>query len=91
MHPQLKTGVLSAGYRANILIFDVDHPAFWPRADLLRALCFSDTGSAIWGMMVNGEWIGRRGEYHQSILSSPEYRETLSEADERLRALLDRI
>ena len=91
MHPQLKLGRIQQGYRANLLIFDVDHPSFWPRTDVLRALCLSDTGAAIWGMLVNGRWVGRRGEFQQSILGSEAYRETLREADERLKALLSRF
>jgi cytosine/adenosine deaminase-related metal-dependent hydrolase len=91
MHPELPLGQIRVGYRANLLVFDVDHPGFWPRADLLRALSMSDTGSAIWGMLMNGEWVGRRGEFHHSIVSSPEYRDALDEADERIKRLLARV
>jgi cytosine/adenosine deaminase-related metal-dependent hydrolase len=91
MHPKLPLGELREGYRANLLVWDLDHPTFWPRTNPLRALALSDTSSAIWGMTINGSWIGRRGEFHQSILASVEYRSALAEADERLQALLSRL
>ena len=58
---------------------------------LLRALCYSDTSSAIWGMVVNGTWIGRRGEFHESLIGSDEYRDALAEADDRIEKLLARL
>jgi len=91
MHPRLPLGEIREGYRANLLVWDLDHPTFWPRANPMRALALSDTSSAIWGMTINGRWIGRRGEFHQSILGQVEYRSALAEADERLRALLSRL
>jgi 5-methylthioadenosine/S-adenosylhomocysteine deaminase len=91
LHPALPLGEIRVGYRANLLIFDVDHPSFWPRADLLRALSFSDSVPAIWGMLVNGKWMGRRGEFHRSIYSSLAYKEALTEADERIQLLLKRL
>jgi 5-methylthioadenosine/S-adenosylhomocysteine deaminase len=91
MHPGLPLGELRAGYRANLLVWDLEHPGFWPRANPLRALTLSDITPAIWGMTVNGRWLGRRGEFQQSILGQVEYRDAIAEADERLRALMARI
>jgi 5-methylthioadenosine/S-adenosylhomocysteine deaminase len=47
LHPKLRVGRIEAGHRANLVVFDLDHPAFWPGSDPLRALALQDVTHAI--------------------------------------------
>jgi cytosine/adenosine deaminase-related metal-dependent hydrolase len=88
LHPAFRAGTIADGALANLAVWDVEHPAFWPAEDLPRALALSDTTQALHGMMVAGRWIGESGRLVQSVLSSDSYRESRREASERLQALL---
>ena len=89
-HKGLPLGRLAPGYGANIVIWDTEHPSFWPASDPLRVLTMSTVSGAIWGMMVQGKWIGTAGDYHRSLAQSPEYKEATSEARQRMQRLLER-
>jgi cytosine/adenosine deaminase-related metal-dependent hydrolase len=90
LHPRLRTGEISSGMRANLLVLDLDHPSLWPATDPLRSLVLSEISPAIVGMMVNGSWRGELGDFQRSILGSDDHREALTEAKGRLKALLNR-
>lgn len=90
LHPQLRTGELRRGARANLCIWDADHPAWWPRTSPVRTLTMGDIGTP-WGLMVNGRWIGRPGHLREALLGSDDWREIRTEADGRLRALAKRV
>lgn len=90
LHPKLESGVIEGGARASLAIWDPEHPAMWPCTDPLSALVMNDTSPALWGLMVNGQWRGERGDVQRSLISSEAYREARKEAHERLKALLDR-
>ena len=60
LDPVLNAGQISAGARANLCLWDLDHPVCWPANDPLRTLTMSDMSGALWGMMLNGRWIGTR-------------------------------
>ncbi|MBI2603519.1 MAG: amidohydrolase family protein [Deltaproteobacteria bacterium] len=90
LHPQVRTGTLDSGALANFIVWDLEHPTFWP-AHSLRAVAFNDSTPAIHRMMVAGQWLGREGEFAQSIVSSQTYKEALTEANERLKSLAKRI
>lgn len=85
------SGQIVPGARADLAIWDLDHPACWPAPLPLRTLAMSDTAGALWGMMLNGEWRGERGRFRESILESHAYTEALSEASGRLAALRRRL
>ncbi len=89
LHPKLEVGELRAGARANLCIWDADDPAWWPRTAPVRALTMGDIGSP-WGLMVDGRWIGERGDLRRSLLCSDDWREMRAEADGRLQALARR-
>ncbi|TNE50560.1 MAG: hypothetical protein EP343_07690 [Deltaproteobacteria bacterium] len=91
MHPAMKVGHLQADYLANFVIWDPMHPSMWPSMDPLRLLALSDTTPAIQGMMVNGQWIGERGDFARSVRESDAYQDALQEANERLTALQKRL
>ncbi|MDP6933038.1 MAG: amidohydrolase family protein [Myxococcota bacterium] len=89
-HPKLPLGELREGGWANLLIWDLDHPVFWPAEDPLRTLCLSSVAGALWGMVVSGRWVGQRGNFHRSLLDSPAYTQAHTEATRRARELLER-
>ncbi len=84
-------GELAPGHRANLAIWDLEHPSTWPATSPLRALTMSDMAPALWGMMLNGLWLGERGHFAQSIMSSNGYQHALDEANRRLAELRDRL
>ena len=90
LHPTLKSGIIRQGMRANLLVVDLDHPSLWPATDPLRSLTLSEIGPAIHALMVNGQWRGTPGDFHQSLLSSGDHRGAVQEANGRLDALLKR-
>lgn len=89
LHPELAVGELRGGARANICIWDAEDPAWWPRTSPSRALTMGDIGTP-WGLMVDGRWIGERGDLRRSLLSGDDWREMRAEADGRLQALARR-
>jgi 5-methylthioadenosine/S-adenosylhomocysteine deaminase len=91
MHQHLPVGDIAPGYRANLTVWDLEHPACWPATDPLRTLTMSDVSSALWGMMINGEWRGEPGRFRESILLSDNFHGAREEADGRLKALLSRL
>lgn len=84
LHPAVTAGVLRAGALANLAVWDLDHPAFWPGQDPLRALTLSGTQGALDALCSNGQWVGQRGSFAQSLLAAPEYRDAVREANARL-------
>lgn len=86
-HPKVRAGVIASGALANLVAYDLEHPALWPAHGPLQGLAMSDASSAIWGMWVAGRPIGTPGAFHESILRSPELREARREATERLARL----
>ena len=90
LHPGLPVGKIEAGCLANLVLWDLSHPATWPAPLPLRSLAMSDATPAIEQVMIQGRWRGERGNFQNSILRTPEYREAREEADRRLEALLAR-
>lgn len=98
MHAKIKCGAISAGYLANLLVWDGNHPAVWPFGDpkLALVLC-ANASAAISSMMVAGKWIGVEptGEkglpsFHGYLLRSKAYEWHQAEARSRLNSLLHR-
>ncbi|MDX1383979.1 MAG: amidohydrolase family protein, partial [Thermoanaerobaculia bacterium] len=85
-HPGFRTGVIAEGALANLLVWDLDHPAFWPDEGL-GALAMGDTTQAIHAMWVAGAEIGTAGDFHRSLVASGAYRDALAEAESRRRRL----
>src|SRR5690606_31994937 len=81
-------GGLRPGALANLVVYDPDHPCFWPGDDVLRTLAYADTSAAIWAMLVAGRWRGQAGDLRRSEVESAAYREALTEPGEGRRALL---
>jgi 5-methylthioadenosine/S-adenosylhomocysteine deaminase len=91
MHPALPSGAVAPGCLANLAIWDLGHPAFWPATDPLRSLAYGDTTGAIDWMMVAGRFVGERGRFAASICESGKLGEARREADARLQRHLDRL
>jgi len=90
-HPGFQAGTLSPGALASFIVWDHQHPSFWPASDLDRCLAYGDTTGAIHRMVVAGREVGRPGEVAQAVRASDAYREARREADDRLAALLARL
>jgi 5-methylthioadenosine/S-adenosylhomocysteine deaminase len=91
LHPKFRVGRLSAGSLANLIVWDNTHPSMWPATQNLRTLAMGDTTQAIHNMMVAGKWVGKDGNFHNSLVHSSEYESSLREAEERLNALKNRL
>lgn len=86
-HPKFKAGEIAQGALANIIIWDTQHPAFWPPVDLLRNLAMGDTTGAIYNMYIAGKKLGTDGDFTRSLLDSDDYKEAHEEANTRLKAM----
>ncbi len=85
------SGVIRAGAAANLVVYDPEHPSFWPGDDVLRTLTYADAPAAIWAMFVGGRLVGRPGDFRASIVGAPAYREAVEEASRRRQELLSRV
>ncbi|MBT6433683.1 MAG: amidohydrolase family protein [Deltaproteobacteria bacterium] len=91
MHPDLPVGKIQNGYRANIVVWDPEHPSLWPCLDVLQTLSMADASKGIYQMMTSGQWRGTAGHYSESIVESDDYKEARTEASLRLDGLLKRL
>jgi 5-methylthioadenosine/S-adenosylhomocysteine deaminase len=88
MHPGIAVGTIAPGALANLVVWDLDHPALWPALDPLAALTMSDPCGAMHALWVAGRRIGADGDVAGSILRSRELADARREAQERLARLL---
>ncbi len=86
LHPAFTAGVIAPGAEADLIVFDPQHPSLWPGRDLLRALAYCDTSSALHGLMVGGAWCFAPGQREAWLRSEP-VAQARREARERLEAL----
>jgi cytosine/adenosine deaminase-related metal-dependent hydrolase len=91
MHPHFTAGVLAPGALANLIVWDLDHPAFWPAVDPLHCLAMSDPLGGIWSLYVAGRPVGQAGDFVGSILRSADYQGARQEASERVERILAKI
>jgi cytosine/adenosine deaminase-related metal-dependent hydrolase len=87
LHPALPAGVLEARALANLVVWDADHPAFWPDPGL-STLALGDTTQAIHAMFVAGREIGQAGDFHRSLLEADAYVRAVDDATRSRRRLL---
>ena len=89
LHPRLPVGRIAVGSRASLCAWDLDHPAFWPAAEPLRALAFGAPGSALHTVIVGGQVIGEVGD-PSALLRREQTRAWVAEASARRHELLRR-
>ncbi len=89
-HPRLPLGAIAPGRRANLLVFDTDHPVLWPGTDLAHALTQTTVAPAIHTMYVNGRPIATPGDHQRGLLGHPDLRAWRQEANGRMRGLMAR-
>jgi cytosine/adenosine deaminase-related metal-dependent hydrolase len=90
LHPGLPVGAVEVGAIANLCVWDLDHPALWPGVAPLRSLVWCDATPALYGVLLQGCWLGEPGDLQGSVRRSPEWLEARREADARLARLLQR-
>lgn len=83
MHPSFVAGVIAPGALANLAIWDLEHPSFWPGQLPLRTLALGECSGALSQLVVCGRWI----EQPHALPQTPEYREAVQIANERLKHL----
>lgn len=91
LHNSLKLGRIAPGWRANLAVYDLDHPAMWPGNAPLRALCWGDASAALHQLIVQGEPVGPPGVWRQELLASDRYQAHRLEASQRWAALRARV
>ena len=91
LHPALQAGVIAPGALANLVVWDLEDPSTWPALDPLAALVFAQAEHAIHGVINQGRWVGQRGDFRRSVVSSDVYVSHRAEARERLDRLLQRL
>lgn len=90
-HNNFKAGIIQNGSLANLIVWDVTHPAMWPAENLSKILAMGDTTSAIYNMMLAGKWISKNGDFVNGILQSDLYKMSLNEANIRLKHLIQKL
>lgn len=91
LHPAFRAGSLEPGAIANVVVWDLDHPAFWPARDVLSTFTFGDVDGAVHAMFVAGREIGIAGDFTRSIVTSDLFVAHREEATARLTELLTRV
>jgi 5-methylthioadenosine/S-adenosylhomocysteine deaminase len=86
-HPHMKAGSIETGALANLVVWDTEHPVFWPGVDALRILAMADPVPAIHTMYTAGRQLGEPGDFHRSLAYGSEFREARQEADLCLASL----
>lgn len=89
-HPRLNLGVIAPGMRANLLVWDTDHPVLWPGTDLRHALTQTTVAPAIHTMIVNGRPIATPGDHQRGLLRHSDLPAWRDEANGRMQALMAR-
>ncbi len=94
LHPGVRAGVLEAGALASVLVWNTDHPAFWPAETdraVLQALAMGDTLGALDTAVVCGKIMGEVGDFAGAILRSETYRWARDEANARYAEVAGRL
>ena len=91
LHPKAPVGMIEENRWANLVVWDTDHPCFWPNTDPLQALTMANVTPAIKRIMTKGEWrFDGRGYLASRVASSPMVTEWRKEATQRLHSLWNR-
>jgi hypothetical protein len=73
MHPSFVAGTIAPGALANLTVWHLDSPAFWPAADPLRALALGDIAQSLRQHLILGRPLLTEGNALDALLQSPDY------------------
>lgn len=88
--PSHPTGNFAAGARADVLVWELEHPNAWPATDPLQFLVHGNAAPCVWRMMSGGRWRSEGGAHLRSIVESDAWRAASREAKRRLELLRER-
>ena len=57
------SGLIKEGFRADLIVVDMDKPYYYPRHNLINNLVYSGSGADVCMTMVNGKVLYKDGEY----------------------------
>lgn len=80
-----KLGRLQAGYRADIVLYDLDTPTWTPLNDPVQQMVFAETGSSVHTVLVDGEVVVEDGR-----VTAFDSGAIIAEAKPMLRAIRER-
>jgi cytosine/adenosine deaminase-related metal-dependent hydrolase len=80
-----RIGRIAPGYRADVVLYDLDTPTWTPVNDPVQQMVFAETGSSVDTVLVGGEIVVERGEI--TVFDAPAI---LAEARPMLRAIRER-
>lgn len=89
-HAGLPLGRIAPATRANLLVWNMEHPVLWPGTHLLHALTQSSVSGAIDALWINGAPLSTPGDHHRSLLAHADLGSWRAEADARMQALMAR-
>lgn len=91
VHPSAPIGMIEENRWANLVVWDTEHPCFWPNKDPLQALTMGNATPAIQRIMTKGEWrFDGKGYLASRISTNQTVVEWRKEATDRLEKLWSR-
>ena len=89
--PQAPVGMIEDGRWANLLVWDTNHPCFWPNTDPLQALTMANVTPGLKRIMTRGDWkFDGDGYLAHRVAIDPMVNLWRVEASERLEHLWSR-
>ncbi len=80
-----RIGRLQPGYRADVVLYDLDTPAWTPLNDAVQQMVFAETGSSVHTVIVEGEVVVDKG-----VITAFDAAAVIAEAKPMLRAIRER-
>ncbi len=91
LHPAAPVGMIEEGRWANLLVWDTNHPCFWPNKAPLQALSMANVTPALQRIMTRGDWkFDGDGYLANRVASNPLVQMWTNEASARLTDLWKR-
>lgn len=88
LHPAAPVGSIEEGRWANILVWDTNHPCFWPNLDPLHTLATANVTPALQRIMTRGQWrFDGDGYLSDRMMRDSSFHDWRTEASDRLDAL----
>ncbi len=78
-------GEIKAGMKADLALFDLDYPGFFPLGEVKAALCYASAGLRAETVLVNGRVLLDRGEF--TTIDADKVRRHVNEIAKKLDAV----